>query len=74
MLASTTRGRLTNTSPVLQQTRVSTVIPYFNNWISKWPTVQDLAKADHDEVMAAWKGLGYYYRATRLFEGAKAVV
>jgi A/G-specific adenine glycosylase len=59
---------------VLQQTRVSTVIPYFNNWISKWPTVQDLAKADHDEVMAAWKGLGYYSRATRLFEGAKAVV
>lgn len=50
------------------------MIPYFNNWISKWPTVQDLAKADHDEVMAAWKGLGYYSRATRLFEGAKAVV
>ncbi|KAJ4309284.1 hypothetical protein N0V94_009003 [Neodidymelliopsis sp. IMI 364377] len=59
---------------VLQQTRVSTVIPYFNNWIEKWPTVQDLAKADHDEVLSAWKGLGYYSRATRLHEGAKAVV
>lgn len=59
---------------MLQQTRVSTVIPYFNNWISKWPTVQDLAKADHDDVLAAWKGLGYYSRATRLHEGAKAVV
>ncbi|KAF2629086.1 A/G-specific adenine glycosylase [Macroventuria anomochaeta] len=59
---------------MLQQTRVSTVIPYFNNWISKWPTVQDLASADHDEVLAAWKGLGYYSRATRLHEGAKAVV
>lgn len=59
---------------MLQQTRVSTVIPYFNNWISKWPTIQDLAKADHDEVLAAWKGLGYYSRATRLHEGAKAVV
>lgn len=50
------------------------MIPYFNNWISKWPTVQDLAKADHDDVLAAWKGLGYYSRATRLHEGAKAVI
>ena len=63
-----------NAITVLQQTRVSTVIPYFNNWISKWPTVQDLAKADHDDVLAAWKGLGYYSRATRLHEGAKAVI
>jgi A/G-specific adenine glycosylase len=59
---------------VLQQTRVSTVIPYFNNWISKWPTVQDLADANHDDVLAAWKGLGYYSRATRLHEGAKAMI
>ncbi|KAF2639641.1 DNA glycosylase [Massarina eburnea CBS 473.64] len=59
---------------MLQQTRVSTVIPYFKNWISKWPTVQDLAKANHDDVLAAWKGLGYYSRATRLHEGAKAMV
>ncbi|KAF2028312.1 DNA glycosylase [Setomelanomma holmii] len=59
---------------MLQQTRVSTVIPYFNNWISKWPTVQDLADADHEDVLAAWKGLGYYSRATRLHEGAKAMI
>jgi A/G-specific adenine glycosylase len=59
---------------VLQQTRVSTVIPYFNIWISKWPTVQNLAKANHDEVLSAWKGLGYYSRATRLHEGAKVMV
>jgi A/G-specific adenine glycosylase len=59
---------------VLQQTRVSTVIPYFNSWISKWPTVQDLANANHDDVLAAWKGLGYYSRATRLYEGAKAMI
>ncbi|KAH3970536.1 hypothetical protein HBI56_139490 [Parastagonospora nodorum] len=59
---------------MLQQTRVSTVIPYFNNWISKWPTVQDLADANHDDVLAAWKGLGYYSRATRLHEGAKAMI
>ncbi|KAF1923317.1 DNA glycosylase [Didymella exigua CBS 183.55] len=59
---------------MLQQTRVSTVIPYFNNWISKWPTVQDLAKAEHEDVLAAWRGLGYYSRATRLHEGARAVM
>jgi A/G-specific adenine glycosylase len=50
------------------------VIPYFNNWVSKWPTVQDLADANHDDVLAAWKGLGYYSRATRLHEGAKAMI
>jgi A/G-specific adenine glycosylase len=64
----------TNITAVLQQTRVSTVIPYFNNWIAKWPTVQDLAEADHDDVLSVWKGLGYYSRATRLHEGAKAMI
>ncbi|CAO2653506.1 Nn.00g029170.m01.CDS01 [Neocucurbitaria sp. VM-36] len=59
---------------MLQQTRVSTVIPYFNKWISKWPTVQDLAEANHDDVLSVWKGLGYYSRATRLHEGAKAML
>ncbi|KAF1949524.1 DNA glycosylase [Byssothecium circinans] len=59
---------------MLQQTRVSTVIPYFKSWIAKWPTVQDLAEANHDDVLAAWKGLGYYSRATRLHEGSKAMI
>ncbi|OAG06162.1 DNA glycosylase [Paraphaeosphaeria sporulosa] len=59
---------------MLQQTRVSTVIPYFNTWISKWPTVEALAEASHDDVLAVWKGLGYYSRATRLHDGAKAVL
>ncbi|KAF2870821.1 DNA glycosylase [Massariosphaeria phaeospora] len=59
---------------MLQQTRVLTVIPYFKNWISKWPTVYDLAQADHDEVLSVWKGLGYYSRATRLHQGAQAMV
>jgi A/G-specific adenine glycosylase len=58
---------------VLQQTRVSTVIPYFNTWIEKWPTIKDLAAASPDDVLSAWKGLGYYSRATRLHEGAKAM-
>jgi A/G-specific adenine glycosylase len=50
------------------------VIPYFNKWIAKWPTVQDLAEANHDDVLSVWKGLGYYSRATRLHEGAKAMI
>jgi len=59
---------------MLQQTRVSVVIPYFNNWIEKWPTVEDLAAAQQNEVLAAWKGLGYYSRATRLHEAAQQIV
>lgn len=50
------------------------MIPYFNTWISKWPTVEALAEASHDDVLSVWKGLGYYSRATRLHDGAKAVV
>ncbi|KAG8627539.1 hypothetical protein KVT40_005022 [Elsinoe batatas] len=59
---------------MLQQTRVSTVIPYFSNWIKKWPTIQALADANQDDVLAAWKGLGYYSRATRLWKGAKMIM
>jgi A/G-specific adenine glycosylase len=59
---------------VLQQTRVTTVIPYFNNWISKWPSVHALAAASSADVLAAWKGLGYYSRATRLHQGAQEMV
>jgi A/G-specific adenine glycosylase len=59
---------------MLQQTRVSVVITYFNNWIAKWPTVEDLAAATQDQVLAAWKGLGYYSRATRLHEAAQQII
>lgn len=69
-----TEKRIANMLIVLQQTRVSTVIPYFKNWIEKWPTIEDLAEADHDDVLSIWKGLGYYSRATRLHEGAKVVM
>lgn len=59
---------------MLQQTRVATVIDYWNRWMAKWPTIQDLAAADADDVLAAWRGLGYYSRATRIHEAAKHVV
>lgn len=58
---------------MLQQTRVAVVIDYWNRWMARWPTLEDLAAADPDDVLAAWKGLGYYSRATRIHEAAKLV-
>lgn len=59
---------------MLQQTRVAVVIDYWNRWMEKWPTIHDLAAAEPDDVLAAWKGLGYYSRATRIHQAAKHVV
>ncbi|KAG8162024.1 hypothetical protein KVR01_007789 [Diaporthe batatas] len=59
---------------MLQQTRVAVVKDYWTRWMKKWPTVEDLAAAEEDEVMAAWRGLGYYSRARRILEAAKKVV
>ncbi|KNE59139.1 A/G-specific adenine glycosylase [Allomyces macrogynus ATCC 38327] len=57
-----------------QQTQVATVIPYYQRWMAKWPTIFDLAKTDLEEVNQVWAGLGYYSRAKRLHEAAKLVV
>ncbi|KAF6162349.1 hypothetical protein GIB67_008478 [Kingdonia uniflora] len=59
---------------MLQQTRVATVIDYYNRWMEKWPTLQHLAQASQEEVNEMWAGLGYYRRARFLLEGAKMVV
>lgn len=59
---------------MLQQTQVKTVIDYYNRWMARWPTVQDLACASIDEVNEVWAGLGYYRRAKLLHDGAKKVV
>ncbi|KAH6656802.1 DNA glycosylase [Truncatella angustata] len=58
---------------MLQQTRVAVVIDYWNRWMAKWPTIHDLAAASPDDVLAMWRGLGYYSRATRIHEAAKLV-
>jgi A/G-specific adenine glycosylase len=57
---------------MLQQTRVETVIPYFERFRARWPTLGDLAAADEGEVLAAWAGLGYYRRARSLLAAARA--
>jgi len=59
---------------MLQQTTVITVMPYFENFVQTWPTLNDLADADLDQVLHAWQGLGYYARARNLHKCAKAVV
>ena len=59
---------------MLQQTRVATVREYFLKFIEKWPTIVELAKAESDDVMKAWAGLGYYSRARNLKKCAETVV
>lgn len=58
---------------MLQQTRVDTVIPYFNRFIDWFPTVEDLAGADEQKVLKAWEGLGYYSRVRNLQAAVKEV-
>lgn len=56
---------------MLQQTRVDTVIPYFLNWLKRFPDIQTLAESDEQEVLNAWEGLGYYSRARSLLKAAR---
>lgn len=59
---------------MLQQTQVETVIPYFQRFMARFPTIQALAEAPLDDVMALWSGLGYYARARRLHVAAQCIV
>ncbi|MFN3517718.1 MAG: A/G-specific adenine glycosylase [Novosphingobium sp.] len=58
---------------MLQQTTVAAVKPYFARFTTRWPTVEALAAAPDEEIMAAWAGLGYYSRARNLVKAARAV-
>ena len=58
---------------MLQQTRVETVIPYFERWMRLFPDVRSLAAASERAVLNAWEGLGYYSRARNLHRAAKIV-
>jgi A/G-specific adenine glycosylase len=59
---------------MLQQTRVDTVIPYYERFIERFPTPHALAESDEDAVLSHWSGLGYYRRARLLHAGAREVV
>jgi A/G-specific adenine glycosylase len=58
---------------MLQQTTVKAVVPYYQKFLARWPTVKALAAAPLDDVLAAWAGLGYYSRARNLYKCAQAV-
>jgi A/G-specific adenine glycosylase len=58
---------------MLQQTQVVTVIPYWERWMARFPTVQALAAADEQDVLSIWQGLGYYRRCRLLLKGARQV-
>lgn len=59
---------------MLQQTQVKTVIPYFLNFMSRYPDIHALAQASLDDVLATWSGLGYYSRARNLHRTAQDLV
>jgi len=59
---------------MLQQTRVDTTVDYYERFVARFPTVEDLATATQDEVLKLWEGLGYYSRARNLHQAAKDVV
>lgn len=59
---------------MLQQTQVRVVIPYYERWLIRFPTVRSLADAPVEEVLKMWEGLGYYSRARRLHQGARMMV
>jgi A/G-specific adenine glycosylase len=58
---------------MLQQTRVETVIPYFERWMRRFPDLAALAQASQQDVLSAWEGLGYYSRARNLHRTAQIV-
>ncbi len=59
---------------MLQQTRVETVIPYYERFLRRFPTLASLASARDEDVMKMWQGLGYYSRARNLLSGARQIV
>lgn len=58
---------------MLQQTQVDTVIPYYQRFLQRYPTLHDLAAADEHDVLKLWEGLGYYRRARLLHQGVREV-
>lgn len=59
---------------MLQQTKVDTVIPYFNSWIKKFPNINAVAQASEESILKSWEGLGYYSRCRNLHKAAKIIV
>jgi A/G-specific adenine glycosylase len=59
---------------MLQQTQVATVRPYFARFLAAFPTIKDLARAEEQQVLRLWEGLGYYRRARQLHQAAQVIM
>lgn len=59
---------------ILQQTRIQQGLPYYERFIDQFPTVYDLARAEEDQILRSWQGLGYYSRARNMHRTAKLIV
>ncbi|NGM63194.1 A/G-specific adenine glycosylase [Sphingobacterium sp. SGG-5] len=59
---------------ILQQTRVDQGLPYYHRFVERFPTVEDFASAEEEEVLRLWQGLGYYSRARNMHKAAKEVI
>lgn len=57
-----------------QQTRIDTMLPYYDRWMKQFPDIHACAEADEHQILKAWEGLGYYRRAKMLWAGAKLIV
>ena len=56
-----------------QQTRIDQMLPYYERWMNKWPTITSLANASEEEVRSMWHGLGYYNRARKILQTSKII-
>ena len=59
---------------MLQQTKVDTVIPYYNAWMKKFPNIKSVAEASEEHVLKFWEGLGYYSRCRNFHKAAKIII
>ena len=59
---------------MLQQTQISTVIPYYERWMNQFPSIETVAKANIDDILKLWEGLGYYRRAHNIKKAAEIIV
>ena len=59
---------------MLQQTQVNTVIPFYLNWIKRFPTIDDVANTDYEIVLKFWEGLGYYKRCLNFYKATKIIL
>jgi len=58
---------------MLQQTKVETAMPYYNNWIKKFPDITSVSKAKETDLLKSWEGLGYYARCRNFYKAAKII-